>query len=88
MNPDTAIKDTRGRVKPYKLVDGHGMFLLANPNGRSGWRLKYRFDCKEKLLSLGPYPEVSLAKPCDRRTDARNLLVDGIRRQIIRSAVS
>jgi len=51
---DTAIKNAKGRDRAYKLFDGHGLFLLVNPNGRKGWRLKYRFNGKEKLLSLGP----------------------------------
>ena len=56
---DTAIKNAKGREKPYKLFDGHGLFLLVTPNGRKGWRFKYRYNCKEKLLSLGPYPDVT-----------------------------
>jgi hypothetical protein len=83
---DTAIKSARGREKRYKLFDGHGLFLLVNPNGRKGWRLKYRFNGKEKLLSSGPYPEVSLAKARDRRADASKLLVDGIDPSVVKCA--
>ena len=83
---DTAIKNAKGRDRAYKLFDGHGLFLLVNPNGRKGWRLKYRFNGKEKLLSLGPYPEVSLAKARDRRADARKLLVDGIDPSVVKRA--
>ncbi len=78
MLTDTAVRKAKGKDKPYKLFDGHGLFLLVNPNGRKGWRLKYRINGKEKLISLGPYPEVSLAKAREKRTDARKLLVDGI----------
>ena len=75
---DTAIKNAKGHDKPYKLFDGHGLFLRISPNGRKGWRLEYRFNGKEKLISLGRYPEVSLAKARDRRKDAREQLADGI----------
>ena len=74
---NTAIKNAKGRDKPYKLFDGHGLYLLVNPNGRKGWRLKYRFNGKEKLLSLGPYPDITLAKARERRSEARSLLLDG-----------
>ncbi|MCA3514552.1 MAG: DUF4102 domain-containing protein, partial [Rhodobacter sp.] len=41
------------RQKDYKLADGEGLYLLVRPNGSKLWRMKYRFDGKEKLLSLG-----------------------------------
>jgi integrase len=54
------------------------MFLLVSPAGGKLWRLKYRFDGKEKLLALGAYPEISLLKARERREAARRLLADGI----------
>ena len=48
---DTAIKDTKGRDKPYELFDRHGLFLLVNPDGRTGWRLKYRYHGKEEGIA-------------------------------------
>ncbi|MDQ3959208.1 MAG: Arm DNA-binding domain-containing protein, partial [Pseudomonadota bacterium] len=57
---DTAIRNAKPTEKPTRLFDGGGMYLLINPNGSRWWRLKYRFGGKEKLLSLGVYPEVSL----------------------------
>jgi hypothetical protein len=47
--------------KPYKLADGAGLYLEVDPAGGKYWRLKYRFAGKEKRISLGVYPEVSLA---------------------------
>lgn len=58
----TAIKNAKPRDKPWKLTDGTGMFLLINPNDTRYWRLKYRYASREKQLSLGVYPDVSLAK--------------------------
>jgi hypothetical protein len=56
---DTAIRNTKPDLKPRKLFDGGGLFLLVAPSGSKLWRLKYRFDGKENLLSLGSYPEIS-----------------------------
>jgi hypothetical protein len=50
---DTAIKAAKPALKPYKLFDGRGLYLLVNPDGSCWWRLKYRFAGREKLLALG-----------------------------------
>lgn len=63
-------------VQPGKHFDGGGLFLQVTPAGRY-WRLKYRVAGKEKLLALGVYPEVTLAKARDRRDEARKRLQDG-----------
>ena len=75
---DTAAKNAKPKAKPYKLGDSGGLFLLVATNGGRWWRLKYRFDGKEKLLSVGIYPEVSLKQARDRRDEARRLLAEGI----------
>lgn len=75
---DPAIKKAKPTDKPYKLSDGGGLFLVVTPAGGRLWRLKYRFDGKEKLLALGAYPDVGLAAARTRRDDARKLLADGI----------
>ena len=63
--------------KPYKLADAGGLYLLITPAGGKLWRLKYRFEGKEKLLALGAYPDVGLALARERRDAARKLLADG-----------
>ena len=75
---DSAIKTAKPQDKPYKLADGLGLYLLINPNGSRLWRIKYRVEGKEKTLSLGAYPDLSLVKARQRRTEARELLADGI----------
>lgn len=75
---DLAVKSAKPQEKPYKLTDGNGMFLLVTPTGAKSWRLKYRFDGKEKLLTLGIYPDVSLGKAREKREAARKQLADGI----------
>lgn len=75
---DVAVRKAKPGDKPYKLADGGGSFLLVNPNGSKWWRLKYRFEGKEKLLALGTYPSTGLADARDKRDAARKLLQAGI----------
>lgn len=77
MLTDTAIRKAKVAGKPLKLFDGGGLFILVAPTGGKLWRLKYRFAGKEKLLSLGSYPEVSLADARLARDEARKLLHEG-----------
>jgi integrase len=78
MLTEVEIKASKPREKPYKLADAGGLYLLINPNGARWWRLKYRVDGREKLLSFGVYPETTLKKARERRDDARRLLGDGV----------
>ena len=74
---DIAIRNAKPCVKPYKLDDAGGMFLLVQPTGGKLWRLKYRVGSTEKKLGLGTYPEVSLSEARKRRDDARELVAAG-----------
>lgn len=73
---DTAIKNARGRDKPFKLYDAGGLYLIVTPAGGRWWRFKYRMDGKEKLLSFGTYPDVGLKEARARREEARKLLAE------------
>ena len=75
---DTAVKNAKAQDKKVKLFDSEGLFLLIAPNGGKWWRLKYRHGGKEKLLSLGVYPEISLKEARRRRDEARTLIAQGI----------
>lgn len=75
---DTAIRALKAPSKPTKVADEKGLFLLVTPSGGKWWRLKYRFGGKEKLLSLGTYPDVGLKDARARRDEARKLLADSI----------
>jgi hypothetical protein len=57
---DTAIRNLKPAEKAFKLSDERGLFLLVQPSGSKLWRLKYRFDGKEKKLAIGIYPETGL----------------------------
>ncbi len=74
---DIAIRNAKPADKPQKLFDGGGLFLLITPNGGKWWRLKYRYAGKEKLLSFGTYPEISLKDARERRDEARKLIAHG-----------
>ncbi|MCE9508329.1 MAG: integrase arm-type DNA-binding domain-containing protein [Alphaproteobacteria bacterium] len=74
---DAACKSLKPKEKPYKKGDAYGLYLLVNPNGNKLWRMKYHFHNKERTVSFGPYPEVSLAEARDRTYEARKLLREG-----------
>jgi integrase len=75
---NTTIRNVKSGKKTVKLFDERGLYLEVSPSGGRWWRLKYRFDGKEKRLSLGVYPDVSLKDARERRDAARKLVADGI----------
>lgn len=74
---DVAIRNAKPGAKPIKLADARGLHLLVTPAGGKLWRMKYRVDGKEKQLSIGAYPEISLSDARKRRDEARELLAKG-----------
>lgn len=64
---DAAIRRAKPAAKPQKLADGGGLFLFITVAGAKSWRWKYRVAGKEKLFTLGPYPDVSLPKAREAR---------------------
>ncbi|MEW6132046.1 MAG: integrase arm-type DNA-binding domain-containing protein [Pseudomonadota bacterium] len=75
---DPAIKKAKPADKPFKLYDEKGLFLIVTPTGGKWWRLKYRIAGKEKLLALGTYPDVGLARAREKRDEARKQIADGV----------
>ncbi|EJL1150951.1 integrase arm-type DNA-binding domain-containing protein [Salmonella enterica] len=75
---DAKIRAAKPDEKPYKLADSGNMFLLVHPNGSRYWRLRYRFQGKERTLALGVYPDVSLSDAREKRDAARKLIAEGI----------
>jgi integrase len=74
---DTKIRAIKPTEKPVKLFDGGGLYLLVNPNGSRWWRLKYRFHGRERGISLGVFPDVSLKSARERRDEAKRLIAAG-----------
>ncbi|MEO6982282.1 MAG: integrase arm-type DNA-binding domain-containing protein [Edaphobacter sp.] len=75
---DTTVRNAKSAQKTVKLFDNRGLYLEISPSGGKWWRHKYRFDGKEKRLSLGVYPDVGLKEARERREDARKLLANGV----------
>lgn len=75
---DAKIRGLKPKEKQFKLADGDGMYILIKPNGTKLWRLKYRFNGKENIYSIGTYPEVTLERARKIRLEIRQLLHDGI----------
>lgn len=82
----TQVEKAKPQSKPYKMFDGGGLFVLVAPAGGKHWRLKYRFEGKEKILTLGSYPAVSLLDARHARDAARRLLAKDIDPQENRKA--
>ncbi len=75
---DLTIRTAKPGAKPLRLSDSGGLYLEVAPSGGKLWRLKYRFNGKEKRLALGKYPEVGLKDARERRDEARKLLANEI----------
>jgi hypothetical protein len=78
MLSNAVISGAKPREKAFKLADGGGLYLLVTPEGSRWWRLRFRVHGKEKMLSLGTFPDVSLKLARDRRDQARRDLANGI----------
>lgn len=75
---DTAARTAKPREKLYRMADAAGLCLEVTPSGSKLWRFRYRFGGKAKMMGLGAYPTVTLAKARERREDARRLLANSI----------
>lgn len=74
---DTAVKAAKPQAKAYRIADERGLYLEITPKGGKLWRLKYRFEGKEKRLALGVYPDTALKDAREGRDSARKLLASG-----------
>lgn len=74
---DFGVRSAKPREKAYRLPDGSGLHLLVQPGDSKLWQLRYRYLGKEKLLSFGPYPLISIAEARGKRDEAKKLLQSG-----------
>ena len=72
------IRGLKPKDKPYKKSDGRGLYIIVNPNGSRWWRFKYQFGGREKLLSLGTFPDTSLKFARGKCDEMRKLLAGNI----------
>jgi len=74
MLTDKAVHAAASRDKAYQLADSRGLHLHVSAIGHKSWRYRYRFENKERLLTPGAYPEVSLANAREKRDEAKKIL--------------
>ena len=74
---DARCKGAKPADKPYKLFDGGGLHLYVSTTGSRTWRLAYRLAGKPQTMSLGSYPEITLAVARVKREDAKRALIEG-----------
>ncbi|MDL2259449.1 tyrosine-type recombinase/integrase [Deltaproteobacteria bacterium OttesenSCG-928-K17] len=75
---DVFLKKIKSDSPQKRFSDGGGLFIQLSPNGAKLWRMAYRFGGKQKLLSFGAYPAVSLKRARQLRDEAKELLAAGI----------
>ena len=75
---DAVVKKAKPGNKPARIFDGRGLYIEIAPSGGKWWRWKYRCEGKERLLSMGTYPDVTLKAARERRDEARALLQSGV----------
>lgn len=80
------VLKAKPQSKPITLFDGNGLFLLVTPSGGKLWRFKYRLGGKNKLMSLGVYPAISLSEARAKRDEARKQVANGLDPIAIRKA--
>ena len=77
MLTDAQIRKAKAADKPYKPIGGGGLHVCVTSAGGKLWRLRYEFERKEKLLSMGPYPSSGVAEARETATNAKRLLREG-----------
>lgn len=74
---DIQLRNLKPKAKPYKVGDFDGLYITVTPTGSRLWHMKYRISGREKRLSFGAYPVVSLARARQLRDEARSVLAAG-----------
>ena len=72
------VKRAKPKEKMYKLFDGNGLYLEVKPNGKKTWRVKYRFNNKEKTYTIGEYPIIPLSQARGIAQEVKNKILQGI----------
>ncbi|CAK7052805.1 MAG: Prophage integrase IntA [Desulfovibrio sp.] len=75
---DTFLRAVKATGQVRKYSDGGGLYIYISPTGGRLWRMGYRFAGKQKTLSFGAYPAVSLKTARSLREKAKEQLAAGI----------
>ena len=75
---DVKVRNARAKASDYRLTDGHGLHLFVKKNGSKLWRYRYEFGGKEKLMSYGAYPEITVGTARELHEKARKALARGL----------
>ncbi len=75
---DSKIKSLKPKEKPYKVSDGEGLIIEVKPTGRKIFRIRYRFEGREKTYTIGHYPTYSLREARETTRQVKKLLSEGI----------
>ena len=86
MLSDATLRALKPRERQYKRADAKGLYVIVRPNGAKWWRFKYRWAGREKSLSMGTYPDTSLALARAKRDEAREQLAAGVDPSVARRA--
>ena len=78
MLTNTKVKNLKPTDKSYKISDAHGLYVHVHVNGSKYWRQNYRYNGKQKTLSHGVYPRVSLSDARKRRDEALEQISNGV----------
>ena len=84
---DTAIKNAKAKDKAYRIAAGRGLYLRVEPNGSKFWIFRYKYEGKENTLSLGRYPDTSLANAVDKARDSNRLIAENVNPSDNRKAI-
>lgn len=78
MLTNAAAKAAGAQARAYKLHDQGGLHLLVRPTGSKSWQMKYRWRGREKLLTLGQFPEVNVSRARILQAEAKEQLAAGV----------
>lgn len=72
------IEAAKPKEKPYRLLDANGLYLYVPASGKKVWQLRYKLAGKEKVMTVGKYPFVSLQEARDKAFLARKEVSEGV----------
>jgi len=72
------IDAAKPKDKPYRLLDANGLYLYVPASGKKVWQLRYKVTGKEKVMTLGKYPFVSLIEAREKAYEARKIVSEGL----------